>query len=405
MKSMWKPVVLASLILMVTMGIRQTVGLFVHPIVAQGGVSIVEISMAFAIGQLVWGLCQPLFGAWADKGNAFKPLLAGAICLTLGQIATLWATTPIELILAQGIFSPTGAAAGSFSVIIGVVVARIAAEKRTVASGFVNAGGSIGQFVFAPMVQLVMHLRDYRTSLLLLGSFALMTIIPAKLLCRIKLYSAAQPKISPKISPTISPDNPLARSGLREQLGVALRNKSYILLNAGFFTCGFHVAFLTTHLPSESLLRGHAPAVAAAGLSIIGLNNIVGSIAVGFIGKHVRQKFILASVYALRALIILAYMFSARTEPAMYVFSCAIGLTWLASVSPTAILVSKLFGTRYLATLFGLTFLSHQVGAFFGAWLGGVAMQHAGNLEIMWIADAALALLAALVNLPIKEQA
>ncbi|MDR2825486.1 MAG: MFS transporter [Deltaproteobacteria bacterium] len=407
MNTIAKPVVLAGFILMIVMGIRQTVGLFVQPIVAQGiiaqgGASIVEISMAFAIGQLVWGLCQPIFGAWTDKGNAFKTLFVGALCLALGQIATMWALSPGELILTQGLLSPAGAAAGSFSILIGIVAARIAADKRSVAGGFVNASGSIGQFLFAPLVQMVMQLRDYRASLLMLAGSALLTIIPARLLCRIKLYNSAAQK--QEVNPESKPADLLSRDGLREQIGVALRDKSYLLLSAGFFTCGFHVAFLTTHLPGEAALCGHAPGVAAAGLSIIGLSNIVGSIAVGYIGKHVRQKFILASTYALRALIIVAYLFSAKTEMQFYLFSCAIGLTWLATVSPTAVLVGKLFGMRYLATLFGLAFLAHQIGAFFGAWLGGAAMQHIGNLDIMWIADAALALMAALVNLPIKEK-
>jgi predicted MFS family arabinose efflux permease len=411
MNTIVKPVILAGFILMIVMGIRQTVGLFVQPIVAEGiiaggGASIVEISMAFAIGQLVWGICQPVFGAWTDKGNAFKTLCVGALCLALGQIATMWALAPGELILTQGLLSPAGAAAGSFSILIGIVAARVAADKRSVAGGFVNASGSIGQFLFAPLVQMVMHLRDYRASLLMLAGSALFTIIPARLLCRIKLYNSAAQKqeSNRKINQEPKPLNPLSRDGLREQIGVALRDKSYLLLSAGFFTCGFHVAFLTTHLPGEAALCGHAPGVAAAGLSIIGLSNIVGSIAVGYIGKHVRQKFILASTYALRALIIVAYMLSAKTEMQFYLFSCAIGLTWLATVSPTAVLVGKLFGMRYLATLFGLTFLAHQFGAFFGAWLGGAAMQHIGNLNIMWIADAALALMAALVNLPIKEK-
>jgi predicted MFS family arabinose efflux permease len=195
----------------------------------------------------------------------------------------------------------------------------------------------------------------------------------------------------------------LARKGLREQLCVALRTPSYILLHAGFFTCGFHVAFLVTHLPGEISLCGHSAAVSAASISLIGLCNIAGSIGVGFIGRHFLLKNILAWVYALRAVILFIYLVSPKTETIFYIFACAIGFTWLATVPPTAGIVDKLFGKRYLATLFGLTFFSHQVGGFFGAWLGGLAMEQSGNFLWVWYADLVLALLAACVNLPIRE--
>ena len=400
--AIWISVGLASLILSITMGIRQTVGLFVHPIIADTGMTIADVSMAFAIGQLLWGVFQPIFGAWADKRSAFAALAFGGICLAAGQVVTLWATTPLTLILAQGILSPAGAAAGSFSVLFGIVAARLTADTRSMASGLINAGGSIGQFAFAPLVQFVMHLRDYYASLLMLAGAALVTILPSWFLCR-----GAKPAQANTGAPAAAPlpaDIPMAREGLREQLGVALRDRSYLLLHAGFFTCGFHVAFLTTHLPGEVSLCGHSAAVSAASLSLIGLCNIAGSIGAGILGKHYRMKYILAVLYASRALMITVYLFSPKTEMTFYIFAAATGFTWLATVPPTAGVVGKLFGMRYLATLFGLTLFTHQIGAFFGAWLGGIAMQQSGSLLWVWYIDVTLALFAAVVNLPIKEQ-
>lgn len=397
----WVSIALASLIFMITMGIRQTVGLFVHPVISNTGMTIAEVSMALAIGQLSWGIFQPLFGAWADKSSAFAALCAGSLCIAAGQLLTIWAKDPLTLTLAQGIFSPAGAAAGSFSVLVGIVAARLAPEKRSVASGIVNAGGSLGQFIFAPLVQLVMHLRGYYASLLMLAGAALMAILPAWGLCR---KQARAPAGGPEAAHE-EPDTSLAREGLKEQLGVAMRDRSYLLLHAGFFTCGFHVAFLTTHLPGEIQSCGHSAAVSAASISLIGLCNIAGSIGAGFLGKYMRMKYILASVYAARAVMIAVFLFSPKTEMTFYLFAAATGFTWLATVPPTAGIVDKLFGKRYLATLFGLTFFTHQVGGFLGAWLGGVAMQQSGSLLWVWYVDVALALFAAIVNLPIREDA
>jgi predicted MFS family arabinose efflux permease len=196
----------------------------------------------------------------------------------------------------------------------------------------------------------------------------------------------------------------LSRAGLREQLETALRTPSYLLLHAGFFTCGFHVAFLTTHLPGEISLCGHSASVSATSIALIGFFNIGGSIMSGILGKYFRMKYILAAMYGSRAVTIGLYLLAPKTEATFYFFAVLTGITWLATVPPTAGLVGKLFGTRYLATLFGLALLSHQVGAFLGAWLGGVAVEQSGNLLYLWYADMLLALFAAFVNLPIREE-
>jgi predicted MFS family arabinose efflux permease len=396
--AVWAGIVLASLILSITMGIRQTVGLFVHPIIADTGMTIAEVSMALAVGQLLWGAFQPVCGAWADKKGALPVLCCGAVCLAAGQLLTVRADTPLLLLLAQGVLSPAGAAAGSFPVLFGIVTSRLSPDKRSMAGGIINAGGSIGQFAFAPLVQGVMNARNASLSLLVLAGAALATILPSWALCR--KTPGAPARAAPEKAARAAPP---AGISLREQLGAALRTPSYLLLHAGFFTCGFHVAFLTTHLPSEVSMCGHTASVAAASLSLIGLCNIAGSIGIGFLGKYFRMKYLLSGLYASRAAMILVYLASPKTELTFYLFSAAIGCTWLATVAPTAGIVGKLFGMRYLATLFGLTLFTHQIGGFLGAWTGGLALQNAGSLLWIWQADAALALAAAFVHLPIQE--
>jgi predicted MFS family arabinose efflux permease len=188
-----------------------------------------------------------------------------------------------------------------------------------------------------------------------------------------------------------------------KQILLALRDPSYLCLHAGFFTCGFHVAFLVTHLPGEVALSGHSARVSAASIGIIGLFNIAGSLFAGALGSRFRMKYILALMYGSRAVMIALFLLAPKTTLTFYLFAVALGFTWLATVPPTAGIVGKLFDTRYLATLFGLTLLTHQVGGFLGAWLGGLVMEHNGNYQWMWYADIALASFASLVNLPIRE--
>jgi len=190
---------------------------------------------------------------------------------------------------------------------------------------------------------------------------------------------------------------------LSEQTLIAFKDRSYWCLHAGFFTCGFHIAFLVTHLPGEVALCGLPASVSAASLAIIGLTNIGGSLGVGWLAQKHRMKMLLFGVYGIRAVAIVLYLMAPRTALTFYVFAAVLGASWLATVPPTAGLVGKLFGTRYLATLFGLTLLSHQIGGFFGAWLGGIAIAASGSYDWMWYADIALAAAAALVNLPIRE--
>ncbi|HBT31431.1 MAG TPA: MFS transporter [Pusillimonas sp.] len=378
----------AAGILTVTMGIRQTFGLFISPINASTGMSIATISLAMAIGQFTWGAIQPVAGAVADRYGPQRVLAAGLLILALGCAVAPFMTEGFGLTVALGLLASIGSGIGSFSVLIGAAAARLPEESRGTASGVINAGGSFGQFVFAPVVQKLIQAVGWMGALWAMALVAL----------------ASLPLISRLVKSGGAPPAPVAgEQRLGEAVRAASRDRSYWLLHLGFFTCGFHIAFLVTHLPGEVDLCGLPPSVASWSLAIIGLANIVGSIYAGNCVSKYRSKYILAVMYGSRAVLIAWYLMMPRTEWVFYIFAAGLGFTWLATVPPTAAIVGKLFGTRYLATLFGLTLFSHQLGGFLGAWLGGLAITHFGDFMWMWYADMALAIIAALVNLPIKE--
>ena len=391
-RAAWILILSASAILMLTMAARLTTGLFLSPINTATGLGVASISFAMAIGQFMWGASQPVFGAVADKYGPGRVLVLGGAMLAAGLAATPFVTTQWGLMLTLGLLSATGAGAGSFSILIGATAQRLPPERRAFAAGFINAGGSFGQFVFAPLVQFLIARAGWVMAMFVLAGSMLATI-PLSRPLRRKPAAATAAAVA-GAAPAIT---------LGRQVREALRDRSYLCLHAGFFTCGFHIAFLVTHLPGEVGLCGLPAGVSATALGLIGLFNIFGSLLAGALGQRYRMKWLLTLLYAGRALIIGLFLLAPKSALTFYLFAAALGFTWLATVPPTAGLVGKLFGTRYLATLFGLTLLSHQVGGFFGAWLGGLAFVHLGDYSLMWYADIVLALAAALVNLPIRE--
>jgi predicted MFS family arabinose efflux permease len=384
---------IAAAILLVTMGIRQSLGLFMLPIVATTGLSIVSISFALAIGQLIWGVSQPLFGAIADEYGAYRVMIGGALVLAAGCALAPFNTSESGFVGSLGLLMAIGAAAGSFAILIGSTAQYLPPEKRSMAAGIINAGGSLGQVVFAPAAQTVIGNFGWQAAMFTLAAAALVTLPLAWLFRGNDRSARTQRQATPSAG----------GMSLRQQLHAALRNRSYWYLHAGFFTCGFHIAFLVTHLPADLQMCGLPASVAARSLSLIGLCNVGGSLTAGWLGGRFRMKNILALMYASRAAIVVCYLLMPKTAANVYLVAAAFGFTWLATVPPTAGLVGKLFGARYLTTLFGLTLLSHQLGGFLGAWLGGVAVARLGSYEWVWYADIALALAAALINLPIRE--
>ncbi|MGH8082700.1 MAG: MFS transporter [Lysobacter sp.] len=392
--SYWPLLLAATAMLMITMGIRQSQGLLIKPIGHSTGLGIAEISFALAIGQFVWGAVQPVFGALADQRGPGRVLVFGGVLLMAGMGLTPFVSSQWGLMVTLGILGAAGAGAGSFSILIGATAQRLPAEKRSMAAGVINAGGSMGQFLFAPLVQAVIAAAGWMAAMWTLAVAALATLPLAWPLRRRTDAAASASAPGAAASAGIS---------LREQLRIAVREPSYWMLHVGFFTCGFHIAFLVTHLPGEIALCGLSDNVSAMALALIGLFNVAGSLAAGWLGQRYRMKHLLALMYASRAALIAIYLISPPTPLTFYLFAAGLGVTWLATVPPTAGLVGKLFGPRYLGTLFGFTLLSHQIGGFFGAWLGGLAMAKFGDYTWMWYADIALALMAAVANLPIRE--
>jgi MFS family permease len=386
-RAAWVVTFAAAAILMVTMGARQSLGLFISPLKSSTGLGIGTISLAFAISQLMWGLIQPVAGAVADRYGPAKVLAAGLLVLAIGMALTPFMTSGLGLIVSLGVISAVGAGAGSFSVLIGAASQHLKTESRGKSAGIINAGGSLGQFVFAPLAQTLIQMIGW------LGAMWSLALIIVGALPLVRVVSPA------------APAHRGGGSGATPWKAAwhAMDDRSYLLLNAGFFTCGFHIAFLVTHLPGEITLCGLPPAVASWSLALIGLANILGSLIAGACTQRFRSKYILAAMYGSRALLIGWYLVAPKTVWTFYGFAVGLGLTWLATVPPTANIVGKLFGLRYLSTLFGLTLLSHQIGGFLGAFLGGLVLAQFGDYHWMWYADMALAAAAALINLPIRE--
>ena len=378
-----------------TMGARQSMGLFVSTLNTSTGLGIASISLAFAFGQLWWGLTQPFAGIVADRIGAGRVLFVGVLLVALGTALVPFMTTTAGLILAIGVLAAGGAGMAGPSVLMGATVRLIPPEKRGMATGIVNAGGSFGQFVFAPIAQGVTAAAGWVASLQTLAAISLLAL-PAAWVLRGNSVQAAS-------AASATGTAPAKTETTRAALARALADPSYRLLSVGFFVCGFHVAFIATHLPGVVAACQLPPAVGAWSLAVIGLFNIVGSFAMGWAVGRWRMKSLLALVYLTRALAVLVFMLVPKTEAVMLVFAAVIGLSYLSTVPPTAGLVAKMFGTAHMATLFGVVMLAHQIGGFLGAYMGGKAFEWTGSYDWMWYADIVLAVGAALVNLPIRE--
>ncbi len=385
----WLVLLAAAGTFALTMGTRQTMGFFLSPINTATGLGVASISLAFAFGQLWWGLTQPFAGAFADRVGAGRVLLLGVSLVALGTFLTPYMTSTWGLIVALGILAAGGAGMAGPSVLMAATSRLIPPERRGLATGVVNAGGSFGQFLMAPLAATLTASLGWVGALQALALIVLLAL-PAAFVLRggpLSPAGAAAPVALPA----------------REALGKALRHPGYLMLSAGFFVCGFHVAFLATHLPGVVAACGLPAPVGAWALGIIGLFNIVGSLAMGWAVGRWRMKSLLALVYATRGLAVLVFLLAPKTEAVMLVFAAVMGLTFLSTVPPTVGLVAKFFGVGNLAMLFGAVMFAHQIGGFLGAWLGGRVFEATGNYDWVWYIDIVLAVGAALVHLPIRE--
>lgn len=388
--AVWAVLLAAAGTFALTMGVRQTMGLFLSPLNTATGLGLASISLAFAFGQLWWGITQPFAGAVADKIGAGRVLLAGTALVALGTFLTPYMTSTLGLVIAIGVLAAGGAGMAGPAVLMAAATRLIPPEKRGLATGIVNAGGSTGQFLLAPLAAALMVGVGWVGAMQVLALLVLLAL-PAAWALR---------GHSQHVAGTGAAARPL---GTREAIGQALRHPSYLMLSAGFFVCGFHVAFLATHLPGVVAACGLSPEWAGWSLALLGLFNIVGSIAMGWAVGRWRMKSLLSLVYAARGLAVVVFLLAPKTGPVVLVFSAVMGVTFLSTVPPTAGLVAKFFGPANMATLFGIVMLSHQVGGFLGAWMGGTVFQATGSYDWVWYVDVVLAVGAALVHLPIRE--
>jgi MFS family permease len=386
-----------------TMGARQSMGLFVNTLNTHTGVGLASVSLAFAFGQLWWGLTQPVAGLVADRVGAGRVLIIGLSLVALGTALTPFMSSTAGLIFAIGVLAAGGAGMAGPAVLMAATTRLVLPERRGLASGVVNAGGSFGQFVFAPVAQGITAAAGWASALYSLAAFTLLAL-PAAWVLRTRSHERdTASAASAAAAPTATP-----RESVRAVLARAWALPSYRWLCAGFFVCGFHVAFIATHLPGVVASCQLPPEVGAWSLAVIGLFNILGSLtigwAIGYQGGRWRMKSLLALIYAARALAVLVFVFAPKTSTTMLVFAAVIGFTYLSTVPPTVGLVARFFGPAHMAMLFGVVMLSHQIGGFLGAWLGGKSFEWTGGYDWMWWADIVLAVGAALAHLPIDEK-
>ena len=380
----------AGAIQSVVFGGRQTIPLSIEGINLASTVNYLEISFAFAVGQLISGAVTPLGGAISDKYGSGKTLLLGIIITMIGCFLIPFSNTPLMLVISIGILSAGGSGIAGLPVIMSAVNKLVPPERSGMAFGFVNAGGSIGQFLFAPLAGLMIINYGWQASIFAICAL-LLAVLP---LCWLLRYQPVK-----KIRLTASDNLSFSRT-----LSLALSTPSYILLITGFFVCGFHVAFIITHMPGVIIACGLNVNVTGWSLAIIGFFNILGSLFAGwYISKH-SMKIFLSYIYGARAIIVTLFLLSPKDVTSIMIFSAALGFTYLSTVPATAALVGKMFGPKYLATLFGITLFSHNIGAFLGAYFGGYFFQLTGEYTLVWIIDIALAIFAAIIHLPIKEK-
>lgn len=382
----WIMILTGAVIVTLSMGVRQSFGLFLRPVGLDLEIDRQTFGLIIAAQNLLFGLIQPFVGAWADKHGAGKVAVGGALVYLAGLAVAATAANALGLMLGFGVMVGLSMAGVTFVVVLGAVGRAVPPEKRTLAFGIVTAGGSFGQFLVVPAAQGLLDALDWRITLFVLGGMVAL-IIP------LALGVAGKPPA------------PSARDGLplKAALKEALTNPSYALLNLGFFVCGFHVAFVGTHLPAYLRDMGLSGGVGAASLALIGLFNIAGSWLWGAWGSKASKKGLLTLLYALRAVAIAVFLLVPLSPASALIFAATFGFLWLGTVPLTNGLVAQIFGVRHLSALAGIVFLSHQVGAFLGAWLAGVAFDLTGSYTAIWIISIGLAVMAALANVPVRE--
>lgn len=376
---------------LLTFGPRSAVGQFLTPMSLDRGWGRDVFSFALAIQNLLWGVGQPFAGAIADRFGTVRVLCAGAILYAVGLAWMAHADSPTALTLSAGVLIGFGLSGCSFTLVIGALGKLVPENWRSLAFGAGTAAGSFGQFLFSPLARLLIDGFGWQPALVTFGA-AVLLVLPLSVALA-----------TPQTGSTARESGPAPQS-VRQALTEAFGHRSYVLLVLGFFTCGFQLAFVTVHLPSYLIDRGLSNQVGAWTIGVIGLFNIVGSIYSGWLGNRVPKRYILSVIYFARALAIVAFVLLPASAISAIAFGAITGLLWLSTVPPTSGLVALMFGTRWLAMLFGFAFFSHQVGGFLGVWLGGKVFEQTGSYDAVWWLSVLFGVLSAVINLPIVEK-
>ncbi len=387
----WLIIIAGCLITFLTFGPRSAMGFFQLPIIGDKGWDRSTYGLAMALQNLFWGAGQPIFGMIADKYGSWRVLLMSGIFYASGLLLMAHADAPIALHIGGGVLVGLGVAAGSYGIILSAFARHVSAQQRSLVFGLGTAAGSAGMFAFAPISLGLIERFGWSDALVWLG--VAMLLVP---LLAIPLRGNASNARMPDTN---------AKQTVSEALKEALSHKSYLFLTAGFFVCGFQVAFITTHFPAYISDIGVDKHYAVWGLALIGFFNIIGSLGAGFLGQTHSKPKMLALIYLLRSILVASFILLPQSGTSVLIFSAIMGLLWLSTVPPTNGLVATMFGTRHLGLLGGMVFFSHQIGSFIGVWLGGTLYQLYNSYDAVWWLSIILGLFAALIHLPIRETA
>ena len=384
-------VICGCLIAMISFGPRSSLGFFLTPLSQTNHWGRDVFAFAVAIQNLLWGIGQPFAGGIADRFGTNRVLCVGALFYALGLVIMAHSTTPEELSLSAGVLIGLGLSGCSFNIVLGAFGKGLPEKWRSLAFGAGTAAGSFGQFLYSPIAVAFMDKFGWQETLLIFGGVTLL-ILPLSLALATSVAPTGQPSVA---KPTQS-----ARQAFAEAFG----HRSYVLLVLGFFTCGFQLAFITVHLPSYLIDRGLSAEIGGWTLAVIGMFNIIGSLGSGWLSNRMPKRYLLSSIYFIRAVAIVAFITLPASPTATLVFGAVTGLMWLSTVPPTSALVAVMFGTRWLAMLFGFAFFSHQVGGFLGVLIGGIAFERTGSYDLVWWLSVLFGVLSAVINLPIVEK-
>ncbi|MFY9838273.1 MAG: MFS transporter [Xanthobacteraceae bacterium] len=377
-----------SLIALIAFGPRSTLGFFLTPLSSANHWGRDVFAFALALQNLLWGVGQPLGGIIADRFGSVRVLCGGALLYALGLALMAHATSAPLLDLSAGVLIGFGLAGCSFPVVLAAFGKIVPLQYRSIAFGFGTAAGSFGQFLYSPVAVALMDMFGWQQTLMIFA-VSMLAVLP--------LSTALA-------TPPSEGTHTAGSQSLRQALGEAFAHRSYLLLVLGFFTCGFQLQFITVHMPSYLVDRGLSAQVGGWTIATIGLFNIVGSVMAGWLGDRMPKRYLLSTIYFLRAAAILAFISFPVTPATCIAFGAVMGLMWLSTVPPTNGIIALMFGTRWLATLAGFAFFSHQVGGFLGVWLGGIVFDRTGSYNMVWWLAILFGVLSALINMPIVEK-